>query len=173
MADMKLLRDVELPSGRPCPDSYVDDWEEVENRPWASKRVRRETGCLGEDFVKHHNLVPMRWYWSPFRKVLQGCAKFPMDVEGPPRRAHGASIAMVFDEVLAYPVWRLVDEKYGMGVTAKLSVSYKAALPLGSTAAFQCRLVKKEGRKWWVTAELTDPKTHKRIFVLPNAYAPP
>jgi len=161
-------RNIDLSSGKPLPDGKKDDWVEVENRPWANKRVRKENKCLGEDFVKHHNLVPMRWYWSPMREVLQGMATFPMDVEGPPGRAHGASIAMVFDEVLAYPVWRLIDAKYGMGVTAKLSVSYKAALPLGSTAAFQCRLVKKQGRKWWVTAELTDPKTHQ-VFAIGEA----
>uniref|UniRef100_A0A7S3YQK1 Acyl-coenzyme A thioesterase THEM4 n=1 Tax=Lotharella globosa TaxID=91324 RepID=A0A7S3YQK1_9EUKA len=130
----------------------------VENRPWASASNRSSTGCVGEDFVKYHDLVPMVFLWSPSRKLLTGTAKFGPLVEGPKLRAHGASIAMVFDEILAYPVWREIDEKYGMGVTAKLSVSYKAALPLKSTAKFECRVVKKEGRKWFVTAEITDMK---------------
>jgi len=131
------------------------DWEEVENRPWASKRNRSESGCLGQDFVKHSKAVPMRFYWNHKTKRMTGTALFTDSSEGPPGRAHGAAIAMVFDEILAYPVWRLVEEDFGVAVTAELSVSYKAALPLRNTVAFHCRVQRREGRKWWVTGELT------------------
>jgi len=67
--------------------------------------------CLTEvvDFVKHNPRVILRFFWSERRTLLLGTAKFSMDCEGPPGGAHGASIALVFDEILAYPgtVFRL------------------------------------------------------------------
>lgn len=39
-------------------------------------------------------------------QVLCGTSRFSFLCEGPPKGAHGASIMLVFDEILAYPVWR-------------------------------------------------------------------
>ncbi len=64
---------------------------------------------------------------------------------------------MVFDEILAYPVWRLDTP----AVTAELSVSYKAAVPLGSTARFHCWVKKKTGRK---VREATNARVTKRCL---------
>lgn len=71
--------------------------------------------------------------------------------------AHGASIAMAYDEVLAYPVWRTG----GSSFTANLSVNFRARTPLRSTLRFEARIVKVEGRKHYLEGKITsgDQKT--------------
>ena len=142
-----------------------NDWELVENRPWAAARHRGNIGCRGEDFVKYRPLVPLKFFWNEGKQVLRGVARFSSFVEGPPGRAHGASIAMVFDEMLAYPVWR----RGVSAVTANLSVSYKAALPLCSTAHFECRIVKHERRKYFVEGKITHPKDENKVYAVGKA----
>ena len=72
----------------------------------------------------HNPRVVLRFFWNNADKVLQGSVHFREDSEGPPGinvpclpqayelhigacgssgGAHGASIALVFDEILAYP----------------------------------------------------------------------
>lgn len=76
-------------------------WQECENRPWANEANRRATGCIGHDFVLHHPRVHLRFFWQADQQQLGGVVHFAHDTEGPPKGAHGASIALVFDEILA------------------------------------------------------------------------
>jgi len=109
--------------------------------------------CLTEvvDFVKHNPRVILRFFWSERRTLLLGTAKFSMDCEGPPGGAHGASIALVFDEILAYPVWRSHDES---SFTGSMTVSYRKMVPVGSTQAFEAKIVRQDGRKSFVAGKL-------------------
>ena len=60
------------------------------------------------------------------KKILKGIVKFTLYCEGPPKIAHGGAVASVFDEILAYPVWRQSVSAF----TGTLSVNYKTFTPL-------------------------------------------
>ncbi len=57
--------------------------------------------------------------------------------------SHGASIASVFDEMLAYPIWRIDHAAY----TAQLNINYRDMIPLASTQAFFARVREIRGRR--------------------------
>jgi len=129
------------------------DWVECENRPWANDRNRTDSGCVGKDFVFYQAKVFMRFFWNEKTSELAGVVHWNENAEGPPKGAHGASVAMVFDEILAYPVWRS-----GIGAfTANLSVNLRRMVPLGSTQRFHSRVVGKQGRKINVEGRITSP----------------
>lgn len=67
---------------------------------------------------------------------------------------HGACIATCFDEILAYPVWRLGYNAF----TANLNINFKAMIPLGSTVRFTAQIQKIENnKKIFVYGRLTSP----------------
>lgn len=145
---MAAANDGVAPTGRPA---WLDDsFKLVENRPWANELNRKKNGCLGTDFVFDDPKVILRFYWSEALQRLEGTATFTMRAEGPPTGAHGASTLLVFDEILAYPVWVT-------GVTAltlSLSTRLKKMTPLGCTLRFEAFVAKKEGRKRFLAGRL-------------------
>jgi hypothetical protein len=59
----------------------------------------------------------------------------------------------VFDEILAYPVWRS-----GTGAfTANLSINLRRMVPLGSTQRFWARVKERKGRKIFTEGRITSP----------------
>jgi len=125
-------------------------WEECENRPWANLDNRTQTGCIGQDFVLHNPRVHFRFFWNNAERKLGGAVHWDSDAEGPPKGAHGASICLVFDEILAYPVWRSGLAAF----TANLNINLKKMIPLGSTQRFEAMITKKEGRKIFVEGRI-------------------
>jgi acyl-coenzyme A thioesterase PaaI-like protein len=124
---------------------------DAENRPWANKANRfTKTGCLGNDFVLHEPRVVLRFFWHTREQRLLGTAHFGHSAEGPPATAHGASVALVFDEILAYPVWRTGATAY----TANLNINLRRRVPLNSTQRFEARVARREGRKWFLEGRI-------------------
>ena len=67
----------------------------------------------------------MRFFWNASLSQLSGAVHWDEGSEGPPKGAHGASVAMVFDEILAYPIWRS-----GVGAfTANLNINLRKMVP--------------------------------------------
>jgi hypothetical protein len=132
----------------------------ADNRSWTNPQSKSEFGCIGLDYVKDAKLLDIRYYWNETHQVLRGTATFPSCCEGPPGTikicskiqfvhvsaidvvchipacAHGASIATVFDEILAHPVWRVRPQAF----TVQLNVQYRKMVPLGSTQCFEARV---------------------------------
>lgn len=70
-----------------------------------------------------------------------------------PEGAHGASIMMVFDEILAYPIWRS-----GTGAfTANLNVNLRRMVPHRSTLRFIAGIESRQGRKIITSGRITSP----------------
>eukprot|EP00455_Lapot_gusevi_P022364 TRINITY_DN2327_c0_g1_i2.p1 TRINITY_DN2327_c0_g1~~TRINITY_DN2327_c0_g1_i2.p1 ORF type:complete len:193 (+),score=20.94 TRINITY_DN2327_c0_g1_i2:62-580(+) len=133
---------------------------ECENRPWASEEERQKLGCKGRDFVKHKPKIFFRFFWSEKNKNLKGIVTFGAEAEGPPGGAHGGGIALVFDEILAYPVWRSKISAF----TANLNVNYRRPIPLGSTVCFESAIEKIEGRKHYVKGKLFNAEDHNVVY---------
>ncbi len=81
--------------------------------------------------------------------------------EGAPRRAHGGIVAAIFDDVMGYV---LVVHRTP-AFTGKLTINYRAPVPIGQDMTVRARLRDRSGRKLSMTAEMTlaaDP-THPVI----------
>ncbi len=88
--------------------------------------------------------------------------------EGLPGRSHGGTIASLFDEVMGFALYMDAVPAY----TAWLRVDYRAAVPVGRPLELRARVVRSEGRKHWVEAELTSEEgpgpTAEALFVSPR-----
>lgn len=74
--------------------------------------------------------------------------------------AHGASIATVYDEILAYPVWRTNTGSF----TAELIISYKRMTPLNEWIKFDAYIDRIEGRKIYMTGKLYDGNDNSIVY---------
>ncbi|MBI2168016.1 MAG: PaaI family thioesterase [Actinobacteria bacterium] len=74
--------------------------------------------------------------------------------EGAPGRAHGGTVAGIFDDVLGN-VLTIIEQP---AFTAELTVRYLAPTPLGVELEYRGRLVRREGRKLWIEGECSDPE---------------
>ena len=88
--------------------------------------------------------------------------------EGAPGRAHGGLVAALFDDILG-----AVLSVVGLGAfTGELSVRYAAPTPLHRELLCTCRLTERDGRKLYMTGELTDQGvnicTTKATFIIPK-----
>lgn len=63
--------------------------------------------------------------------------------EGAPGRAHGGTVAAVFDDTLGYVLLMEQTPAY----TGELTVTYRAPTPIGEPLEFRARLASREGRK--------------------------
>ena len=71
---------------------------------------------------------------------------------GPPGRAHGGVVCGVFDDVTGFAVNHFVRE---LAFTGELTVRYVAPVPLDTRLQISARLDRREGRKLYLTEELT------------------
>jgi acyl-coenzyme A thioesterase PaaI-like protein len=85
----------------------------------------------------------MRFFWHAATQTLSGSVDWDERTEGPPKGAHGASIMMVFDEILAYPVWRSGVPAF----TANVNINLRKMVPFNTAARFESRVARREGRK--------------------------
>jgi acyl-coenzyme A thioesterase PaaI-like protein len=69
--------------------------------------------------------------------------------EGAPGRAHGGAVAALFDEVMGFVLSIHATPAY----TGRLSVTYRAATPLGVELELRARLRSRHGRKLRIEAE--------------------
>lgn len=73
--------------------------------------------------------------------------------EGAPGRAHGGTVAGIFDDVLGNVLTIIAQPAF----TGELTVRYLAPTPLGVELEFRGRLARREGRKLWIEGECTEP----------------
>eukprot|EP00878_Enallax_costatus_P006060 GHUV01006356.1.p1 GENE.GHUV01006356.1~~GHUV01006356.1.p1 ORF type:complete len:260 (+),score=57.05 GHUV01006356.1:286-1065(+) len=115
-------------------------------------------------------------------KQLHTVLKFGVPVCGHPTIVHGGLTSAIFDEtfgVLLYAAgrWGHLDLEHGV-FTARLEVDYKKPLPAESTIICSARVESCEGRKIWVSADITDPSrqtvyaSSRALFVKPKAPVP-
>lgn len=69
--------------------------------------------------------------------------------QGAPGLAHGGLLALAFDEALGKLMWLL----RAPAVTVHLETDYKLPVPVGTTLFINARILKKEGRKVFASAE--------------------
>lgn len=82
-------------------------------------------------------------------------AWFGPGAEGPPRFAHGGSVAAVLDEALGAVAW---VSGYGV-VVARLAVDMREMVPLGIDATVRAVVERVDGRKVYCRARLTEGDT--------------
>jgi acyl-coenzyme A thioesterase PaaI-like protein len=115
-------------------------------------------------------------------KLLHTVLRFGVPVCGHPTIVHGGLTSATFDEtfgVLLYAAgrWNHLDLEHGV-FTARLEVDYKKPLPAESTIICTARIESCEGRKIWVTADITDPSrqtvyaSSRALFVKPRSPVP-
>jgi acyl-coenzyme A thioesterase PaaI-like protein len=110
---------------------------------------------MSPDFVKHKPKVFLDFYWNESEQYLTGSVFFGPEAEGPPGGAHGASVALVFDEILAYPVWRTGETAFTVSLTTK----FLRMMPLNKLLRFHSRIVSHHGRKFLLAGKIEDPET--------------
>jgi hypothetical protein len=120
------------------------DWEPLEPFPGTVTAGRFVSGDgLGERFR-------VAWFRRPGDAGLVGRAWFGPGTEGPPRHAHGGSIAALLDEAMSAACW----SRGHPVVSGRLEVDFRAPLPLGIVATFSSRVTTMKGRKLYTAARL-------------------
>jgi len=76
--------------------------------------------------------------------------RFGPAFEGAPERVHGGAVAAVFDDVMGYVLVLLGVPAY----TGRLTVDYRAAVPVDTPLQVRARLAAREDRKLWMRASL-------------------
>jgi len=71
--------------------------------------------------------------------------------EGAPDRSHGGIVAALFDDVFGF----VLQINSRMGFTGELWIRYQAGVPIGEPLECRVRLDRSEGRKLFMTGELT------------------
>jgi len=71
--------------------------------------------------------------------------------EGAPQRSHGGIVAALFDDVFGF----VLHIETRTAFTGELSVRYEAGVPIGEPLNCRVRLDRREGRKLYMTGELT------------------
>ncbi len=71
--------------------------------------------------------------------------------EGAPGRSHGGIVAALFDDVFGFMLSILSQPAF----TGELSIRYEASVPIGVPLECRARLGEREGRKLFMTGELT------------------
>jgi acyl-coenzyme A thioesterase PaaI-like protein len=105
---------------------------------------------LGGDMA-HQRLV-VRYFQREADGALVGKAWYGKGAAGPPGHAHGGSIAAVLDEAMGRAAWM-----QGHAVlAARLTVDFRAMLPLETVAKFEAFVDAVDGRKVHTRAVLTD-----------------
>lgn len=127
------------------------EWIEVENRPWSNDNNRWViSGCQGYDFVQYDPRVRMRFFWNEELQILSGSVFWDNRTEGPAGGAYGGSIMLVFDEILAYPVWRSGTPAF----TANVNLNLRKMIPFNTSAIFESKIIKRDGRKIFLEAKI-------------------
>jgi acyl-coenzyme A thioesterase PaaI-like protein len=83
---------------------------------------------------------------------VAGTVRFDMQHVGPPYRAHGGIIALLFDQVLGIATIAAGSP----GMTGSMTVKYRRATPLHTDLRIEARYVGGEGRTSHATGEIYD-----------------
>jgi len=88
------------------------------------------------------------------RVVDEAVARFTLRSahEGAPGRSHGGVVSAIFDDVMGF----VLQITRTPAFTGELTVRYEAGVPIGRPLEMRARLDRREGRKLFITAELSD-----------------
>lgn len=87
--------------------------------------------------------------------VLRAKVWFGPGTEGPPGLSHGGAVASALDESIGAVAWMLGHRV----LVARLTVDFRSAVPLGTDATIESRLINVEGRKITCRARMTNGET--------------
>jgi acyl-coenzyme A thioesterase PaaI-like protein len=131
----------------PPPVVVEADWEPYQPFP---ELAARESFVSGGPAT--HRLR-VAYFKRAGQKGLYGRAWFGPDTQGPPGHAHGGAVSAVMDEALGAASWA---EGHPI-VVARLSVDFRAMVPLGTDAIFEAWVVGVSGRKVTTRGRLLSP----------------
>lgn len=132
----------------PVPES---DW--IPCNPFASYYLGEEGHVSFVSPGETGRRLRLAYYRRPGDDALVARAWFGPETEGPPGHAHGGSVASVLDEALG-----AVAYEHGHAVlVARLTVDFRAMVPLGVDATVETWIERLEGRKIATRGRLTAP----------------
>lgn len=82
------------------------------------------------------------YFFRDVDHAVVGRAWFGPGAEGPPRHAHGGSMAALLDEVMGFACWL----KGHRVLAKKIEISFLRSLPLGTVVGFEGAIVGVDGR---------------------------
>ena len=127
----------------------------------AAREGRWDAAPASGDEMRGHDERPISGRSSPWGLDLHvrrdgdeavASVTFRAAHEGAPGRSHGGIVAALFDDVLGFVLTILEQPAY----TGELTIRYEAGTPIGVPLECRCRLERREGRKLYLTGELTD-----------------
>ena len=84
---------------------------------------------------------------------IQARVVFGLEKEGPPGHVHGGALAAVLDEAMGSACFAIGRP----GLSATITVDYKAPVPLGAEVLLRGQVTKTEGRKTYTYAKIVLP----------------
>jgi acyl-coenzyme A thioesterase PaaI-like protein len=105
-------------------------------------------------FGQESNRLLIRFFRQLSDNTLKGRVWFGPLCEGPPRTAHGGSVAAVLDEAMGQAGWLA---KLPV-VAAKIEVNFRKMLPLGRIMNLHAEVTRVDGRKVFIAARILGPK---------------
>ena len=122
------------------------------------KRRMFEVEVADGDHIVHFDECFVSGPWNPMGIAIdvhrdgdEAVARVELGAafEGAPGRSHGGIVAAIFDDILGY----LLTFTHTPGFTGELTVRYLAATPIGQPLEFRARVLRREGRKLFVSAD--------------------
>ena len=127
--------------------------ESIKRRLWEQPPASGGPMSHFEECVVSGTANPMGIAIKVRREGDEAVAAFNLGAafEGAPRRAHGGVVAAIFDDVMGYVLVLLRVPAF----TGRLTVNYRAPVPIGEDIVVRARLASRSGRKLSMTAEMT------------------
>lgn len=85
--------------------------------------------------------------------------------EGAPSRSHGGMVSALLDDMFGF----ILTIEQQAGFTGELTVRYEAGTPIGVPLACRVRMTGREGRKLFMTGELTLDDDNDTVFARAKA----
>ena len=138
-------------------DDHVD--QQTGSNP--HKFHRQSSGWHGTDLC-HSALSPVRVleYWASFSPTitLTGVVHFTYLAESHKGLCHGGSMCCIMDDVIGWCGFLSEGQvRPWSGFTAQINTSLKRPIPINTILLVKATIVKREGRKVHIDAELVDP----------------
>jgi acyl-coenzyme A thioesterase PaaI-like protein len=137
--------------------------DSIKRRLWEAPPVNGGPMSHFEECVVSGAANPMGIAIKVRREGDEAAADFNLGAafEGAPKRAHGGIVAAIFDDVMGYV---LVLHRVP-AFTGRLTVNYRAPVPMGVDMSVRARMAHRSGRKLFMTSEmrLADDPEHPVI----------
>jgi acyl-coenzyme A thioesterase PaaI-like protein len=118
-----------------------------------SPEERKKLGFIGYPYTSYQPKFHTIYFWNRKDSKLYGLIYFGKKSEGPKGCAHGGAIATIFDEMFG----KAVRCSGVMAVTGNLNVNFRKFIPLQEIKKVEAKLDRIEGRKIFVSGQITDP----------------